>query len=288
MKDGPEGEYLIDRLSSDAAGFVEQSRDRPFFLYFPNYGVHAPRQAKKEIVAKYQRKVRPGMKQINASYAAMIESLDQGAGTLVEALKRAGVYDRTVFIVTSDNGGPFASTSNHPLRSEKGSAYEGGVRVPLIVRWPGVTKPGSTCTTPVIGIDFFPTLLEIAGVKQHGKVDGESIVPLLRGKGRLRRDAIYWHYPHYHAGSASPHSVIRSGELRLVEFQEDGRCELYNVESDIGESHDLSKEMPDKARELRTRLHNWREEVGAQMALPNPGHDPARENVKVPRPPPAA
>jgi arylsulfatase A-like enzyme len=288
MKDGPEGEYLIDRLSWDAAGFVERNRDRPFFLYFPNYGVHAPRQAKPELIAKYQRKVRPGMKQTNAAYAAMIDSLDQGVGKLVDALKRAGVYDRTVFIVTSDNGGSFASTSNHPLRSQKGSAYEGGVRVPLIVRWPGITKPGSMCATPVIGVDFFPTLLEIAGVKRRGKVDGESIVPLLRGKGGLRRDAIYWHYPHYHAGSASPHSAIRSGDFRLVEFQEDGRCELYNVESDIGESRDLAIQMPDKAGELRARLHKWREEVDAQMALPNPGYDPARQDVKAPSPPPAA
>lgn len=283
LQEGPEGEYLTDRLFAGAADFIERNRSRPFFLYFPNYAVHAPRQAKQELIAKYERKIQEGMRHKNATYAAMIESLDQGVGKLVETLQRTGLWDRTVFIVTSDNGGPFAATSNFPLRSEKGSAYEGGVRVPLIVRWPGVTKRGSTCHTPVIGIDFYPTLLEMAGVKPRANVDGVSIVPLLRGAASLRREAIFWHYPHYHAGSATPYSAIRSGDFRLVEFQEDGRTELYDLASDVGESRDLAAELPDKTRELRTRLHAWRTQTGAQMALPNPAYDPARQDERVRR-----
>lgn len=281
MKDGPVGEYLTDRLFAEANRFIDSNATRPFFLYLPTYAVHAPRQAKAESIEKYKRKVRDGMAQNNPTYAAMVESLDQGVGKLLETLRSSGLYDRTVVIVTSDNGGPFASTSNLPLRSEKGSAYEGGVRVPLIVHWPGVTKPGSVCDVPVIGTDYYPTMLEIAGLKSTVKVDGESLVPLLRRTGKLRRDAIFWHYPHYHAGSATPYSAIRAGNYRLVEFQEDGHFELYDLASDIGEKHDLAKEMPDKARELRARLHKWRNEVGAQMALPNPGYDPARKNEKV-------
>jgi arylsulfatase A-like enzyme len=277
IQDGPPGEYLTDRLFSEAKGFLERNRERPFFLYLPNFAVHTPLQAKKEIIAKYAAKVRAGMAQNNATYAAMIESVDQGVGRLVQNLHDLRLDDRTVVILTSDNGGLLRSTSNIPLREGKGSAYEGGVRVPFIVRWPGVTKPDTVCDVPVMGIDYFPTILEIAGMKSAAKPDGVSIASLLHGGGRLRRDTLYWHYPHYHQGGATPYSAIRAGDFRLVEFQEDGHIEMYNLNDDIGEQHDLVRSMPAKARALQTSLAAWRRAVGAQMALSNPAYDPARE-----------
>lgn len=284
LRDGPKGEYLTDRLFSEAAGFMEHNRERPFFLYLPSYAVHTPLQAKKEMIAKYTSRVRPGMAQHNATYAAMIESVDQGVGKLMDKLRELQIDDRTVVLLTSDNGGMLKSTSNLPLREGKGSAYEGGVRVPLIVRWPGVTRPGSMCQVPVIGTDYFPTILEMAGVKPDPAtaLDGESIVPLLRRSGSLHRDTMYWHYPHYNVLGGTPYSAIRSGDFRLVEFQEDGHFELYNLQADIGEQHDLVPSMPGKARELRAMLDGWRHDMGAQMALPNPNYDPARERQQKP------
>ena len=183
--------------------------------------------------------------------------------------------DNTIVIFTSDNGGVYGTTTNTPLRAGKGSAYEGGVRVPLIVKWPGVTKPGSVCHAPVIGVDFYPTMLAMAGVPAAaGVVDGESIEPLLRQSGAMKRDAIYWHYPHYHPGGATPYGAIREGDFRLVEFYEDNHVELYNLKDDIGETKDLAATLPDKAAALRQKLHDWRERVGAQMPTPNPDYDP--------------
>jgi arylsulfatase A-like enzyme len=193
--------------------------------------------------------------------------------------------DRTIVIFTSDNGGLLRTTSNVPLRAGKGSAYEGGVRVPLIVKWPGVTQPGSLCETPVITVDHYPTMLAMAGVTDHPQhtSDGESLASLLRQTGSLQREAIYWHYPHYHPGGATPYSAIRQGDFRLVEFHEDRHVELYNLKDDIGEQHDLSAQLPEKTAALRDRLHRWRESVGAQMPTPNPNHDPSADGGPKPK-----
>lgn len=276
LEEGPKGEYLTDRLTDEAIRFLESSKDRPFLLYLPHYGVHNPLQAKKDIMEKYQAKARPGADHANAMYAAMIESVDESVGRLMAKLDELKLSSRTVVFFGSDNGGLLKNTSNKPLRAGKGSAYEGGVRVPFIVRWPGVVKPGSVCDTPVISLDGYPTMLEIAGVKPGAGqiIDGTSLVPLLKGAGRLERDTIFWHYPHYHPGGATPYGAVRKGDLRLVEFLEDNHVELYNLKEDLGETKDLAAAMPEKAQELRKVLADWRTAVGAQMPTPNPDYDP--------------
>ncbi len=180
------------------------------------------------------------------------------------------------------------TTSNLPLRAGKGSCYEGGTRVPLIIDWPGVTKPGSVCDTPVITMDLFPTLMEIAGIPDGAKtaVDGVSLVPLLRQSGDLKRDELFWHYPHYQhyqKGGATPYSAIRKGDYKLIESLTDNHVELYNLKEDIGEQHDLAAQMPDKVNELRDRLNAWRKEVGAQFPTPNPKHDPSKPEANLTR-----
>jgi len=217
----------------------------------------------------------------------MLESLDASVGRIRAKLQELKLDDDTIIIFTSDNGGRVPTTSNRPLRVGKASAYEGGVRVPLIVHWPGVTKPGTVSDTPVITMDLFPTLLDMAGLKlpESGSEkdvasrDGVSLVPLLRGTGGLTLRDLFWHYPHhqhYQLGGAMPYGAIRSGDFKLIEFFNDMRVELYDIKSDIGEQTDLAKERPNRAEELRARLHTWRREIGAQMPVPNPKHDPTK------------
>lgn len=284
LTDGPPGEYLTDRETDEACRFIEEHRDQPFFLYMPRYCVHTPLQAKQPLIERYQEKITPGMRQTNATYAAMIQSLDESVGRLMAKLDELKLADRTVICFTSDNGGLIGGgkqhvTSNLPLRAGKGSAYEGGVRVPLIIHCPGITKPGGECGEPVIGVDYFPTLLEIAGVQvtvdgNHAP-DGVSLMPLLKNpRAALGREAIFWHYPHYHPGGATPYSAIRSGDYRLVEFYEDQRVELYNLRTDVGETHDLAGMEPERTADLRRRLTEWRAEVGAQDPAPNPDYQP--------------
>jgi arylsulfatase A len=282
LKDGPNGEYLTDREAAEAERFLAANKDKPFFLYLPHYAVHTPLQAKKELVAKYQERIKRDMRHTNATYAAMIASLDEAVGRVLAKLADLSLAERTIIFFTSDNGGLLRSTSNVPLRAGKGSAYEGGVRVPLIVKWSGVTAPSSVCHEPVISVDYYPTILQMAGVKgdskHNGGVDGESIVPLLKdAAARLQRDALYWHYPHYHPGGATPYGAVRARDWKLVEFYEDMHVELYNLKDDVGEKNDLAKQMPDKAAELRDRLHAWRKAVGAQMPTSNPDYKPGAE-----------
>ena len=281
LPDGPTGEYITDRLTDEALRFIDTNKDKPFFLYLPHFAVHLPLQAKQKLIAKYQGKIKHGDAQANAVYAAMIDSLDQSVGRIRRELERLGIADRTIVVFASDNGGRIPTTSNLPLRVGKGSCYEGGTRVPLIIDWPGVSKPGSASGTPVISMDLFPTFMEIAGVPDGAKtaIDGVSLVPILRETGKLQRDELFWHYPHYQhyqKGGATPYSAIRKGDLKLIEFLADMRVELYNLKDDIGEQHDLATQMPDKVDELRKRLHDWRVEVGAQMPTRNPKHDPSK------------
>jgi arylsulfatase A len=269
LPDGPRGEYLTDRLATEAIRFIERNREKPFFLHLSHYAPHLPLQAKETLIAKYRAKVRPGDVQNNPTYAAMIESIDQSVGRVVDRIEALGLSDRTLVIVTSDNGGVLTFrggtvTSNAPLRDGKGGPYEGGVRVPFILKWPGVVPEGVECETPVISMDLFPTILEVAGVSApEDPLDGKSLVPVFTGREPLQRDALYWHYPHYHR--ARPHGVVRDGDFRLVEFFEDGRLELYDLAKDLGESRNLAAAMPAKAMELRQKLAAWRKAVGAQM-----------------------
>ena len=199
--------------------FIARSKDQPFFLYLPHFGVHTPIQGRADLVEKYQAKRQAGLTHTNAAYAAMIESVDATVGRIRAALDEHKLADRTIIVFTSDNGGRVPTTSNLPLRAGKGSCYEGGTRVPLIVHWPGVTKPGSICDVPVISVDLYPTLLEAAGVEDRPghRPDGVSLVPLLRQTGGLERDALFWHYPHhqhYQQGGAMPYSAVRAGRLQ--------------------------------------------------------------------------
>ncbi len=281
LSEGVDGEYLTDRLAEEAVSFVERSKDQPFFLYWPHFCVHTPIQGRADLVEKYRAIPRGKLRHQNAVYAAMVESVDQAVGKLRRKLKELNLDRRTIIIFTSDNGGRVPTTSNHPLRVGKGSCYEGGIRVPLIVHWPGVTRAASQCETPAISADLYPTLLEMIGLEDAAghRSDGVSLVPLLRETGQLARDALFWHYPHhqhYQQGGAMPYGAIREGDFKLIEFYDDARLELYNLREDISEQLNLVVRMPQKARQLQQRLAAWRKEVGAQMPTPNPVHDPAR------------
>ncbi|HEX3656774.1 MAG TPA: sulfatase [Pirellulales bacterium] len=278
LSDGRAGEYLTDRLTDEACKFINEHAEQPFFVYLPHYAVHTPLEAKQPAVEHFRKKVSAELHHTNAVYAAMIQSVDESVGRVMDTLATAGIAERTIIVFTSDNGGLMQSTSNVPLRVGKGSAYEGGVRVPLIVKWPGTTPPGSVSAEPVISVDFFPTMLQMAGALRTPSpaIDGVSLVPVLSGKvDRLARDAIFWHYPHYHPGGATPYGAIRAGDWTLIEFFEDMHLELYNIADDIGEQQELSRARPEKARQLRDQLHAWRSAVGAQMPTPNPDYDPA-------------
>jgi len=256
-------------LTDAAERFLEQNQTRPFFLYFPHYAVHRPLEGKRDVVAKYKARSPQGG-QTNGVYAAMVESVDASVGRILRQLDVLGIAATTVVMFMSDNGGLWPqSTANAPLRAGKGYPYEGGIREPMIVKWPGVTPPGTTCAVPVSSIDFFPTLLEIAGAKLPSPVDGRSLMPLLKQSGSLQREALFWHYPHYWNNSrVRPYGAVRAGDWKLIEFYEDMRVELYNLKEDLSEAHDLARERPDMALELRTRLHNWRRSVNAQMPTP--------------------
>lgn len=282
------GDYTTDYLASEAAKIVDEWKADPFFLYFAFHVPHTPIQGKKELIDAYGKKIQPDAKHRNPTYAAMVHSMDEAVGKVVGQLKQAGIADNTVIVFTSDNGGLTQRygkhdgfTDNYPLRRGKGSAYEGGVRVPLIVKWPGVTPAGSLCREPVIGIDYYPTFLEIAGIKGDAKhnqtVDGLSLVSLFRNpKAALKRDAIYWHYPHYHAGGDGPYNAVRARDWRLVQFYEDGSEALYNLKDDLHEQANVAGQNAAIAARLRNQLDNWRIAVKAQMLMPNPNHDPEK------------
>ncbi len=287
LKDGPKDEFLSDRLTTEAIGFIERNKQHPFFIYLPHFAVHTPIMGKPDIIEKYQKK-RPVGGHSNPAYAALVESVDDSVGRLRAALEQQGLWENTIFIFTSDNGGLSGTvgpkgwsrgpTDNSPSRLGKGSPYDGGVHIPLIVSWPGKIQPGSECDQPVISYDHVPTLLEATGTPLKGGqiVDGESWMPLLTQKGVLKREAIFWHYPHYHPGGATPYSAIQEGDWRLIEFLETGRLELYNLRRDPGEMQDTSDVDSDIAFRLRDKLHAWKKEVSAQEPEMNPDYDPER------------
>jgi len=294
LSDGPPGECLPDRLGDESVRFIRENRDHPFLLYLSFYSVHTPLQTKEEYREKYEQKAagvtveqefklvcpertnKARQVQKHPVYAGMVRSMDDNVGKVLDALDDLGLADRTIVCFTSDNGGLSTSegrpTSNLPLKAGKGWLYEGGIRVPYIIRWPGITKPGSRCSVPVTGTDFYPTLLEAVGLplKPYQHVDGVSLVPLLQGAATtVNREAIYWHYPHYGNQGGRPGSCVRAGDYKLIETFEDDAVELYNLKQDIGEEHDLSTAMPGKTAELRDMLHAWRADVDAKMMKPS-------------------
>ncbi|MBT3198716.1 MAG: sulfatase [Phycisphaerales bacterium] len=289
LSDGPKGEHLPYRLTTEAIKFVEANKARPFFLYLPYFSVHTPIQAKKDITAKYAKK-KPSGGQGNPKYAAMIESADTNIGRLMKAIDELKLRDNTIVIFTSDNGGICKISSQAPARAGKGSYYEGGIREPLVVRWPAKIKAGSKCDTPVIGIDFYPTLLAATGAKKpKGKLlDGVNIMPLLTQSGKIGERALFWHFPIYlqsYSGAdesrdplfrTRPGCVVRVGDWKLHEYFEDGGLELYNLKDDLGERNDLSAKMPDKTKELHAIMLQWRKETKAPVPTEkNPKYDPS-------------
>jgi arylsulfatase A-like enzyme len=279
---GPD-EYLTDRLTEEAEQFLEHNYDRPFFLYLAHYAVHIPLQARPDLLARHKERERPAEGQNNPIYAAMLESVDQSVGRLVRRLRDLEIADNTVLIFTSDNGGLSVregpntpATSNAPLRAGKGYLYEGGIRVPLLVSWPGVTRAGAVSDVPVCSIDLFSTLLDGAGVpaRERPAVDGVSLLPLLRGGEAPERSVLYWHYPHYSNQGGKPGGAVRQGDWKLLEHYEDGKLELYNLKEDVGEAKDLAEQNPDRVRRLHGLLRAWRHSVAAQMPTTNPDYRP--------------
>lgn len=302
--EGKDGEHLNDRLAEETERYLDTVKDKPFFLYLPHFAVHTPIQGRPDLVEKYRKKIEAKggpdkLEHKNPGYAALTEGMDMAIGRVRKKVNDLGLGDRTIIIFTSDNGGRVtvdninrvATTSNKPLRFGKASAYEGGVRVPLIVYWPGVTKPGSVSDAPVITMDLFPTIVEMAGLPAASAktaIDGVNFTSILRGGTKPTRDTMFWHYPHhqhYQLGGATPYAAIRAGDFKLVEIFHDlkeMKVELYNIREDIGETKDLSASNPAKAKELRARLHAWQKEVGAQMPTTNPQYDPSRPEYTPP------
>jgi len=297
LEDGPQGEHLTARLAADASKIIEDATkdETPFLVYLSFYSVHTPLQAPKDLIEKYKKKAaeladagkpefaeeeqvwgdrkrQVRIRQCHATYAAMVESMDTAVGRVLDTLKRLGIDDNTAVFFMADNGGLSTSegspTSNLPLRGGKGWLYEGGIREPYMVKWPGVTKPGSTCDVPVVSMDFYPTILDVAGLdarpEQH--LDGQSLKPLLTGDSKqFDRDTLYWHYPHYSNQGGIPGAAIREGNLKLIERFEDGRVHLYDLSTDIGEQTDLAEKMPQDVERLREKLHKWYKEVDAKF-----------------------
>jgi arylsulfatase A-like enzyme len=273
---GSEGQYLTDRLTDEALRLIDEAgiKKKPFLLNLWLHAPHTPIEGKPELVDHYRSKIRDGMRHQNAEYAAMIHSVDQNVGRILQRLDDRGLAEKTLVIFTSDNGGYVNEyrgkrvTNNAPLRSGKGSLYEGGIRVPLIVRWPGTAPAGAKCDAPVTCMDYLPTIASAAGLEIAEKLDGVSLAPLLRDpRVRPARNELFFHYPHYYA-TTSPVSAIRSGDWKLLEYHEDNRLELFDLSQDPGEEQNLAEKEDAKANSLRNRLHAWRESVGAKMPTP--------------------
>jgi len=276
---GEEGEYLTDRLTDEALDVMKKVKDQPFFLHLAYHTVHTPMDGKPDLVEYYRGKIKPDMHHQNPYFAAMVHSMDENVGRILDGIRQLGIEERTVVVFFSDNGGFINEhrgqrvTNNYPLRSGKGSLYEGGIREPMIVNWPGVTKPGSVCHEPVSSVDFYPTFLEMAGLsgdpEHNATLDGMSLVPLFKNPdATLPRQALFWHYPHYYP-TTSPVSAVRQRDWKLLEYFEDGHLELYNLKEDLGEKNNLAEKMPERASDLHRLLKAWRDEVDAQLPKKN-------------------
>lgn len=289
---GLKSNYVTDYLTDKAVDEIEATEDKPFFLYFAYHVPHTPIEGRDDLVDYFKDKRDEAAVHKNATYAAMVKSLDISVGRVLESLEKNESLEHTLVVFVSDNGGLTQRygkhdefTENLPLRRGKGSAYEGGVRVPAIAYWPGVTPVGGVSEAPIMTTDFYPTFLDAAGISganAHNKdVDGMSLVSVFKNPAQeLNRD-LFWHYPHYHAGGDGPYSAVRSGDWRLVEFHEDSALELYNLKYNISESVNLAARYPEKQAELKRKLDLWRQSISAQMPLPNPKFDPERQTEVV-------
>ncbi len=307
LPDGPKGEYLTDRLATEAIKLIENTdRNQPFFMYFSFYAVHTPIEAKPEYVEYFREKTqRMGIDTIqpfttdldwykkadhkawhwkerviqsDAEYAALIYSMDENLGRLLQALKDNGIEENTIVCLLSDNGGLSTAegspTCNAPLRGGKGWLYEGGIREPYLIKYPKMNIAGKKCSIPVTSVDFYPTILDMAGLplKPEQHIDGVSLLPILKGDKKFKRGPIYFHYPHYGGKGDTPAGAVRDGDYKLIEFYEDGHVELYNLKNDISEKNDLSKKKPQLASRLLKELQDWRKACGAKMPVHNPDY----------------
>jgi arylsulfatase A-like enzyme len=282
LEHAPPGEYLTERLTLEAEKFLAANSSRPFFLYLPHFAVHTPLQGPSALVEEFEKQPKPGLPQNNPIYKAMLASLDDSVGRILQKLVDLKIDEQTLVIFTSDNGGlatiegpKTPATSNAPLREGKGYLYEGGIRVPFLVKWPGGTAAGTTCDVPVCSIDLVPTIAEIVGrAISDPEVDGTSLVPLLKQTGTIAPRALYWHYPHYSNQGGRPGGAIRVGGDKLISFYDTGRVELFDVQKDVGENSNLTEQFPEKVQQLAAQLKSWREAVGAQDMRPNPDYAP--------------
>ncbi len=295
LSDGPAGEYLTDRLTNESIQFIKDNQKDPFLLYLAFYTVHTPIEAANKYIDTYTSKREklqleevPHKKegdgytkliQENAAYASMVRAMDENVGRVLTTIKEQGLDDNTWIIFTSDNGGlstlyrENAPTANGPLRAGKGWCYEGGIRVPLIITGPDVVEPGRTDYNPVISMDYFTTILNLAGI-EHEKNDGENLLPVLTEKMPLQRDELFWHYPHYHGSAWEPGSALRKGDWKLVVHYENNQYELFNLAEDLGETTDLAAVFPEKLKELKTILDKKLADTDAKFPVPNPDFDP--------------
>jgi arylsulfatase A-like enzyme len=296
-KDDPK---TTDRIANEAVKFIGEHKDKPFFAYLPFLAVHVPVGARQDLIEKYKKKAETApadewgqdrqskvrLVQNHVAYAAMTEQLDTAIGRVLDAIEKNGLAQNTIVVFMSDNGGLSTAeghpTSNVPLRGGKGWPYEGGVREPMIICAPGVTKAGSTCDVPVITMDFYPTLLQLTGLplKPEQHLDGMGLMPMLKGETVQRGKPLFWHYPHYGNQGGAPYGAIRDGDWKLIEWYEDSALELYNLAQDIGEKNNLATQQPDKVKELHAKLIAWRKDVGALMPTPNPDFKPGKQNTK--------
>jgi uncharacterized sulfatase len=272
-------EYLTDKTIA----FIDANKDRPFYVQLQPFAVHIPLSTTPELQAKYEQKPKVEGYSCHPTYAGLLEELDIGVGRVLEALDKLGLSENTIFVFTSDNGGlerevgGWPGTLNRPLRKEKGTLYEGGLRVPAIIRWPGVTPAGGVQDAPAISMDFYPTFVEACSARYGTEMiwEGLSLAPMCRAPGvKSSRAALYWHYPHYH--HSRPSGAIRAGDWKLIEFFDTGALELYNLKDDVSEARDLAKAEPERVATLHGMLKRWRQEINAQMPQANPAYDPKR------------
>lgn len=292
LENGPDGEYLTTRLTDESIQFIESTKNSPFFLFLAFYTVHTPIQGCKKYDDVYKekqkklpnkgekqtRQERNGYTRLNQSdnkYAAMVRSMDENVGRILNKIEELGQTKNTIIVFTSDNGGLSTTrskggpTSVLPLRAGKGWCYEGGIRVPAMIHYPGMKTGGKVCNSPVINMDFYPTILELAGIpfKPNQHMDGTSIAPLLKNPKKVEERTMVWHYPHYHGSTWTPGSAIRYGKWKLIEFYEEDKIELYDLSNDIGEQNDLADKMPEKAENLRKKMHAYIDEQGGKYPI---------------------
>lgn len=306
LPDGPKGEHLPARLAAEASKFIAAHKTQPFLVYLPFYDVHTPLMARADLRAKYEEKRRRlapttqwgregerdvRLTQNHAIYAAMVEAMDEAVGTVLQALRENDLERDTLVIFTSDNGGLATSegwpTSNHPFRGGKGWLYEGGVREPLIMRWPGRIRADQVIDVPISSPDFFPTILAAATVKLPADLppDGVDLLPIIT-TGSTPDRALFWHYPHYGNQGGAPGAAVRRGDWKLIEWFEDGALELYNLRTDPEEQKNLAAAEPKRVAALRAELQAWQKSVGAKFPTANPAYDPAKTSGRFSARPP--